>query len=147
MNKHEEQPFFCDLTAIPADMREKHLTAVPAIFQAAQDVTELPNGLAFRFQNEPGRFRALANFVEYEQLCCPFEGLAVEIEPNGGSIWLRLTGGAGYKAFLADGLRDMRSAASDIHYEVGDEAMVHRLVEETAVKMTKLLDKAVPNNQ
>jgi hypothetical protein len=29
---------------------------------------------------------ALANFVEYEQVCCPFLGFAVEIEPPGGPI-------------------------------------------------------------
>ena len=141
MNKHEDQPFFCDLTAIPADKREKHLAAIPAIFQAAQDVKELPNGLAFQFQNEPGRFRSLADFIEYEQLCCPFEGLAVEIEPNGGSIWLRLTGGDGYKEFLVAGLQDMQQGLDTIQRTLADEEAVQFMVDELTPTMAALMQK------
>lgn len=146
MNKNEDQPFFCDLTAIPADVREKHLAAIPAIFQAAQDVQELPNGLAFRFQNEHGRFRSLANFIEYEQLCCPFEGLAVEIEPNGGPIWLRLTGGEGYKEFLTAGLRDMRSAVDTIQHTLADEDAVALFVDELTPTMAALMEKTTQHS-
>lgn len=71
MKQNEEQLFVCDLTATPAEVREQHLASLPKLFQAAQDVQET-NGYAFKFQNEPGRFKSLANFIEYEQLCCPF---------------------------------------------------------------------------
>jgi hypothetical protein len=99
MNDH--QPLVCDLTAIPADARQQHLASIPELFGAVQAVQELPDGYAFRFDNEPGRFLALANFVEHEQLCCSFEGFAIEIEPHAGPIWLRLTGGEGVKEMLA----------------------------------------------
>jgi len=39
-------------------------------------------------------------FVANERLCCPFFGLAVEIEPEGGPLWLRLTGRDGVKPFI-----------------------------------------------
>lgn len=141
MNKNEDQPFFCDLTAIPADMREKHLAAIPAIFQTAQAVQDLPNGLAFRFQNEHGRFRSLADFIEYEQLCCPFEGLAIEIEPNGGSIWLRLTGGEGYKEFLVTGLQDMQRGVDSIQRTLADEDALQFMVDELTPTMAALMQK------
>lgn len=145
--KNEEQPIACDLTAIPAGARAQHLAAIPEMFRAVQDVQELPNGYAFQFQNEPGRFMALANFMEYEQLCCPFEGLAVEIEPYGGPIWLRLTGGEGYKEFLAAGLRDMHEAAGNIQREPGDETDLKATVDQIASTMATLIEKAAPLHQ
>ena len=141
MNQNEEQPFVCDLTAIPAEVREQHLASLPKIFQAAQGVQELRNGYAFKFQNEPGRFKSLANFVEYEQLCCPFEGLAVEIEPNGGPIWLRLTGGEGYKEALMAGLQDMRGVANNIQHTSADEDSLKAAVDQLAPTMTTLMEE------
>lgn len=142
MNQNEEQLFICDLTAIPAEARQQHLAATPEIFQAAQEVHELADGYAFKFRNEPGRFKALATFVEYEQLCCPFEGLAVEIEPHGGPIWLRLTGNAGYKEAMRAGLQDMRGAAENIQRETADEAALGVFVDQLAPMMKSLMEKS-----
>jgi hypothetical protein len=97
----EKQAMRCDLTAIPAAVRRQHLASIPAIFQAVQEVRELPDGYALRFANEPGRFMALANYVEYERLCCSFLQYGIEIEPHGGPIWLRLSGGQRVKEALA----------------------------------------------
>lgn len=141
MNQNEERPFVCDLTAIPAEVRAQHLASLPEIFQAAQDVQELANGYAFKFQNEPGRFRSLANFVEYEQLCCPFEGLAVEIEPSGGPIWLRLTGESAYKEALIAGLQDMPGVIDSIQRTPGDEEMLETVINQLAPTMTALMEK------
>lgn len=41
-----------------------------------------------------------ARYVTNERLCCPFFNFFLEIESNGGSFWLRLTGGAGVKEFM-----------------------------------------------
>jgi hypothetical protein len=61
----------CDLTAIPASVREEHVLTAPQLFSAAQEVLELPNGFAIRFLNKPGKFMAIAWFIENERLCCP----------------------------------------------------------------------------
>ncbi len=90
----------CDLTAIPASVREEHVLTAPQLFSAAQEVLELPNGFAIRFLNEPGKFMAIARFIENERLCCPFFNFGLEIEPNSGPLWLRLTGGEGVKEIL-----------------------------------------------
>lgn len=91
----DEQPLACDLTAIPADVREEHVIGAPQLFAAAQAVHELADGYAIRFANEVGRFMTIAKFVENERLCCPFFHFRLEIEPNRGPIWLRLTGAEG----------------------------------------------------
>jgi hypothetical protein len=33
-------------------------------------------------------------------LCCPFFGFALEMEPEGGAVWLSLTGREGVKPFI-----------------------------------------------
>ena len=106
MNKIEDQHIVCDLTAIPADVREQHVATAPRIFQAAQEIRELPDGYAFRLPNEPDMFMALANFVEQERRCCPFWRFGLTVEPHGGPLWLQLTGAEGAKQLLATALNE-----------------------------------------
>ena len=96
----ENQPLACDLTAIPASVREGHLLTAPQLFRLAQEVQELRDGFAIRFLNEPGRFMQMATFVENERLCCPFFDFGLEVEPNNGPLWLRITGREGVKELL-----------------------------------------------
>ena len=97
----DSQSLACDLTRIPASAREQHIrVTVPALFGAAEEARELPNGYAFRWPNRPGMFLDIAQFVENERLCCPFFTFALEVEPQGGPLWLRLTGGEGVKQLL-----------------------------------------------
>jgi hypothetical protein len=106
-NKLNETPSLaCDLTAIPADVREEHVITAPQLFALAKEVQELSNGFAIRFANELGRFMAIAKFIENERLCCPFFNFGLEIEPNSGPLWLRLTGGEGVKEILHTTLFD-----------------------------------------
>jgi hypothetical protein len=102
MNTHpiESQPIFCDLTTISASDRKQHLLTVTQLFQAVQEVRKLPDGYALRLTNEGDIFMAMARFVENERRCCPFFGFGLEIEPNGGPLWLRLTGSQEAREFL-----------------------------------------------
>ena len=97
---NENPSLACDLTAIPSEVREEHVITAPQLFALAREVQELPNGYAIRFANEPGRFMSIAKFIENERLCCPFFNFGLEIEPNTGPLWLRLTGGEGVKDLL-----------------------------------------------
>ena len=106
MNTNEDQTLACDLTAIPSDVREEHVITVPQLFALALEVQELWNGFAIRFLNEAGRFMAIAKFIENERLCCPFFNFGLEVEPNSGPLWLRLTGGEGVKEILQTTLFD-----------------------------------------
>lgn len=42
----------------------------------------------------------IAKYIENDRLCCPFFNFGVEVEPNNGPLWLRLTGGEGVKEIL-----------------------------------------------
>ncbi len=96
----KRSPFFCDMNAIDPTQRKHHVTTAIAVFRAVQEIQELPNGYAFRLPNEATILLKTAEFIMREKLCCPFFGFSVEVEPEGGPLWLRLTDGDGIKPFI-----------------------------------------------
>ena len=92
--------FRCDINAIDPVQRQQHLATTVALFGAVQEIRELPSGYAFRLPNEANMLLKAAEFIMRERLCCPFLGFGVEVEPEGGPVWLRLTGAAGIKPFI-----------------------------------------------
>jgi hypothetical protein len=144
-NSNENQVLACDLTAIPSDVREEHVVTAPQLFALAQEVQELPDGFAIRFLNEPGRFMEIAKFIENDRLCCPFFCFGLEVEPNGGALWLRLTGGEGVKEMLRvtlfDGIED-KTALKEL-IQTGGDAHLDEVVAQTSLPILKgVLKKA-----
>ncbi len=145
MNTNADQALACDLTAIPSDVREEHVITAPQLFALAQEVQELPNGFAIRFLNEPGRFMAIAKFIENERLCCPFFNFGLELEPNSGPLWLRLTGGEGVKEILQttlfESIEDKNALKQLI--QTGGDARLDEVVAQTQFPLLKgVLNKA-----
>jgi len=145
MNTNADQALACDLTAIPSDVREEHVITAPQLFALAQEVQELPNGFAIRFLNEPGRFMAIAKFIENERLCCPFFNFGLELEPNSGPLWLRLTGGEGVKEILQttlfESIEDKNALKQLI--QTGGDARLDEVVAQTQLPLLKgVLNKA-----
>lgn len=96
----QEFPFACNMTAIPPEERGLHIAAIKAVFGAAEEVRELPDGYSFRLANEAAMLLKIADFLVKERLCCPFFGFTLRIEPEGGAVWLSLTGREGVKPFI-----------------------------------------------
>jgi hypothetical protein len=89
----------CDLTAITAEQRTSHqVRAQRVLHEAAEELHELPDGYALRFTADD--YAALVEFIANERLCCPFFTFGLEVTPERGPIWLRLTGQSGVKEFL-----------------------------------------------
>jgi hypothetical protein len=144
-NLNETQSLACELTAIPSDVREEHVLTASQLFSAAQEVQELPNGYAVRFSNETGRFMAIAKFIENERLCCPFFNFGLEIEPNSGPLWLRLTGGEGVKEILQttlfENIEDKNALKQLI--QTGGDTHLDEVVAQTPLPLLKgVLNKA-----
>jgi len=97
---NQSSPFVCDMNAIDPAERERHIATAIEVFRAVQLIQELPNGYAFRLPNETSLLLKTAEFIANERLCCPFFGFKVEIEPEGGPLWLHLTGSEGVKPFI-----------------------------------------------
>ena len=141
----ENQSLACDLTAIPASAREEHVLTAPQLFQSAQEVQELPNGYAIRFLNEPDKFMAIANYIENERLCCPFFNFELEIKPNGGALWLRLTGDEGVNDLLKATLLENDQDKDDLKkmIQTGGDAHLDEVVAQVSLPdLTGVLNEA-----
>jgi hypothetical protein len=96
-----EVPIACDPSAIAPDQQEYWVKEiVPKLYKAVQEIQELPDGYAFRLPNDSETLLLVAEDLNLERLCCPFIRYTLEIEPNKGPFWLRMTGGEGVKEFL-----------------------------------------------
>ena len=91
----------CNLNAMTAEQRERYRALSRQIWQAVEETQELSDGYAFRLPADPALCQVTAEFITLERLCCPFFSLAVELEHDGGPMWLRVTGRDGVKAFIA----------------------------------------------
>ena len=96
----KESPFACDITAIAPEQRSAHLTTIERLFRSVQSRRELSDGYAFELPNDADVLLTAAEFISLERLCCPFFDFKLEIEREGGSVWLSLTGCAGVKPFI-----------------------------------------------
>ena len=105
-NAEKVSPFACDMSAIEPDRRGEHIATIDELFRAVENIRELLNGYAFRLANEPDVLFMTAKFIALERLCCPFFGFANEVEPEGGAVWLNLTGRDGVKPFIVAEIGD-----------------------------------------
>ena len=88
------------MTAFSPDERKAHIAAIAEVFGAVEEIRELPNGYSFRVTSEASMLLKLADFIAKERLCCPFFGFSLHLEPEGGELWLSLTGRDGVKPFI-----------------------------------------------
>lgn len=89
----------CDLTAIDPARRSAHQALAERLLgESPLAMQELPDGLAFRFTEE--HYTAVAEFVAHERLCCPFLRFVLDVAPQRGPVWLRITGSDGAKDIL-----------------------------------------------
>jgi hypothetical protein len=96
----KKSAFACDMNAIAPEQRDAHLATIQRLFRSVQSKRELPDGYAFELPNESDVLLTAAEFISLERLCCPFFGFGLEIESEGGSVWLSLTGREGVKPFI-----------------------------------------------
>ena len=114
-NNHapKESPIACDMSAIEPGRREQHIITGRELFGTVEEILELPDGYAFRLTSGQDLPVKAAEFISLEKLCCPFLGFALEVEPEGGSVWLRLTGREGVKAFIREEVGGLLGGATN----------------------------------
>jgi hypothetical protein len=113
MRSPKESPIACDMSAIESAERAGHVATGGRLFRAAEEIRETTDGYACRLPNESDALRDAAEFISLERLCCPFLGFAVEVVPEGGPIWLRLTGREGVKEFIRAEVGELIGGAID----------------------------------
>jgi hypothetical protein len=102
-----QSPLACDMTAIPAEQRARHLEKSRELFSEIEETRELSDGYEFRFADELNVLQRLVDFVSVEKLCCPFLWFEIEVEPENGPVYLRLTGREGVKEFIREEVRGL----------------------------------------
>ena len=91
-------PLACIPGAIPQAERASHFELLARLGARAREKREVPDGYVYGF--DAGDFDDLARWIANERRCCPFLRFAIELEPDGGPIRVRLTGPPGTRAFL-----------------------------------------------
>ena len=82
------------------EQRKRYSILVSDLLSRYLELKELPDGYAMRFPNDSVLFTELSEWATLEQLCCPFLTLTLELQPDQGPTWLKLTGKDGVKDFL-----------------------------------------------
>jgi len=80
------------MDALTPEQRAQHGIVAQALFLIVMQTEELPDGFRFAIPDDPAAYLMASEFMSLEHRCCPFFYLALEIEPNGSALWLRITG-------------------------------------------------------
>lgn len=95
-----ESPIACNVEAFSPAQRECWGELGVRWRSGVQERRELPDGYALRIQSDASAVMAAAEWITLDRLCCPFLTYTLEIEREGGPVWLRLTGRPGVKEFM-----------------------------------------------
>jgi hypothetical protein len=98
----KESPFACDRLALTAAQRKRHFDELPPLLRKLKKkgARELADGYEFEFPADPASVLLVAEWAAGERLCCPFFNIELRMEPEGGPLFLRLTGRPGTKDFI-----------------------------------------------
>jgi hypothetical protein len=106
--KTQDTDFVCNLTVLSEPERARFTSVTDILFTAVQEISELENGFAFRFLNQPEQLVRIAQFIERESRCCPFLEFTLEVAPSTGPVWLHISGAEGTKQFLRAELEQLQ---------------------------------------
>jgi hypothetical protein len=91
----------CDLNALSPAERQQQADTLERLRRTVLEVVDLPDGCALRLPADDAALRLAADFISFERRCCPFFEFNLNVTPDAGPIWLRLTGRPEVKAILS----------------------------------------------
>ena len=92
--------FACNMLALNAEERKRHLEVTKQLRAAAKEVRELSDGYGFRFSSDQPTILLVSEFIARERLCCPFFSFEMVVKPADGPLWMQLRGADGVKDFI-----------------------------------------------
>ena len=136
-------PIACDPNALTAEQSERWMIVGKQMYQAIQEVRELPNGYAFRLPSDATMLMIVAEDLSMERLCCPFLLFTLEITPAGGPLWLSFTGPEGTKEFLRFSFEEASLLNEAVARAAGFNVSAGKNIDsvETAVEMTTRINE------
>jgi hypothetical protein len=92
-------PVACTLS--PETLATRKAALLPGLVRRAETREATSNGLRLRFAAASELLQAIVTVIDAERQCCRFLQFELTLEPDGGPVWLSLTGPPGTPAFLA----------------------------------------------
>ena len=99
-NTQVKTTFACNMLALNAEERRRHLEVAKQLRAETKEVRELPDGYGFRLSSGQPTILLVSEFIARERLCCPFFSFEMVVEPEDGPLWMRLRGADGVKDFI-----------------------------------------------
>ena len=96
---HAPQTISCTLTQIELMTRRAEL--LPGLLSKASTQETIPGGFRWSFSGTKGLLNSVASVIEAERSCCRFLRFRLTLEPDGGLLWLEVTGPEGTQNFLS----------------------------------------------
>jgi hypothetical protein len=94
-----ELPIACTLT--PEALRTRQEGLLMGLVERAVRRDDLSNGLRLEFAPSADTLHLIARAVEAERHCCRFLRFGMTVEPDGGPVFLDLTGPPGTRDFIS----------------------------------------------
>jgi hypothetical protein len=94
-----ELPVACTLG--PAALRARRAGLLSDLLRRADAHEEIGNGHRLRFAAGGDTLDLIARAVDAERQCCRFLRFGITVEPDGGPMWLELTGPPGTREFVS----------------------------------------------
>lgn len=92
-------PIACTLT--PEALRTRREGLVMDLVRQAQRTEDLDDGLRLEFAPSAEAIALIARVIEAERHCCRFLRFGMTVEPDGGPVFLELTGPSGTRDFVS----------------------------------------------
>jgi hypothetical protein len=92
-------PIACTLT--PEALRTRREGLLMDLVRHAVRRDNLSNGLRLEFAPSEDTIHMIARAVEAERHCCRFLRFGMTVEPDGGPVFLEMTGPAGTRDFVS----------------------------------------------
>jgi hypothetical protein len=93
-----ELPIVCTLT--PEALRARRQGLLMDVARRAERREDLPDGLRLQFAPSGDTIALIARAVDAERHCCRFLRFGITVEPDGGPVFLDLTGPSGTRDFV-----------------------------------------------
>ena len=94
-----ELPIACTLT--PETLRTRREGLLMDLVRHAERREDLSDGLRLEFAPSRETIVLITRAVEAERHCCRFLRFGMTVEPDGGPVFLELTGPAGTREFIS----------------------------------------------
>lgn len=99
-NSTEKSPFYCNVKALNQVEWDRLKQLHHLLADARVETQEMPEGYAFRLAKEKIVLSDVAEWISLEGRCCPFFDFKIELQRDGGPLWLKVGGADGVKQFL-----------------------------------------------